>query len=120
MPPSGMRLARTSITMPGSAKRSRNGSRAGHVALDLRVHEFVDAVGHDVAAPAVEMQDIGQPDADPDQARRQVENFAELPVPADQLQVLVEHRDALAHVIERGLQDFAVVLDRGIGVVEQL
>ncbi len=26
MPPSGMRLARTSITVPGSAKRSRKGS----------------------------------------------------------------------------------------------
>ena len=49
-----------------------------------------------------------------------VEDLAELPVPADQMQVLVEHRDALPHVIERGLQDFAVVVDRGIGVVEQL
>ena len=35
-------------------------------------------------------------------------------------QLLVEHGDALAHVIERGLQDFAVVVDRRIGVVEQL
>ena len=52
--------------------------------------------------------------------RRQVEDLAELPVPADQLQVLVEHRDALAHVVERGLQDFAVVVDRGVGIVEQL
>ena len=93
---------------------------AGDVALDLRLHEIVDAVGGDVAAPAVEVQYIGKPAADADQARRQIEDFAELPVPADQLQVLVEHRDALAHVIERGLQDFAVVLDRGVGVVEQL
>ena len=54
------------------------------------------------------------------EARRQIENFAELPVPADQLQLLVEHGDALAHVVERGLQYRAVVLDRGIGVVEQL
>ena len=51
---------------------------------------------------------------------RQIEDFAELPVPADQRQVLVEHGDALAHVIERGLQDFAIVVDRGVGVVEQL
>ena len=48
------------------------------------------------------------------------EDLAELPVPADQVQVLVEHRDALAHVVERGLQDFAVVVDRRIGVVEEL
>ncbi len=96
------------------------GLAAGDVALDLRLHEIVDALGGDVAAPAVEAQDFGEPDADADQARRQIEDFAELPVPADQLQVLVEHRDALAHVIERGLQDFAVVVDRGIGVVEQL
>ena len=76
---------------------------AGDVALDLRLHEFVDFVGSDVAAPAVEVQDIGKPAADAQQVRRQVEDFAELAVPADQLQILVEHRDALAHVIERGL-----------------
>ncbi len=93
---------------------------AGDVALDLRLHEIVDAVGGDVAAPAVEVQDIGEPAADADQAWRQIEDFAELPVPADQLQVLVEYRDALTHVVERGLQDFAVVLNRRVGVVEQL
>ena len=65
-------------------------------------------------------QDLVERDADAGQLRRQVEDFAELPVPADQLQVLVEHRDALAHVVERGLQDFAVVVDRRVGVVEQL
>ena len=64
-------------------------------------------------------QDLVQPGADADHVLRQIENFAELPVPADQLQVLVEHRDAFAHMLERGLQDFAVVMDRGIGVVEQ-
>ena len=104
----------------GLREAFEEGFAAGDVALDLRLHEIVDAVGGDVAAPAVEVQDIGKPAADADQARRQIEDFAELPVPADQLQVLVEHRDALAHVIERGLQDFAVVLDRGVGVVEQL
>ena len=52
--------------------------------------------------------------------RRQVEHVAELAVPADQAQILVEHRDALPREIERGLQHFAVVVDRGGGVVEQL
>src|ERR1019366_6435970 len=93
---------------------------AGNVALDLRLHEVLDALGVDMAAPVVEAQNVGKPAADADKARRQIEDFAKLAVPADQLQVLVEHRDALAHVIERGLQDFAVVLDRGVGVVEQL
>ena len=76
--------------------------------------------GSERAALGIVAQDLVEPDADAGQARRQIENLAELPVPADQLQVLVEHRDALAHVVERGLQDFAVVLDRRIGVVEQL
>ncbi len=59
-------------------------------------------------------------DADARQLVRQIENFAELPVPADEVEVLVEDRDALADMIERGLQDFAIVMDRRIGVVEQL
>ena len=41
-------------------------------------------------------------------------------IPANQLQVLVKDGDALPHVIERGLQNFAIVLDRRIGIVEQL
>ena len=119
MPPSGMRLARTSITSAlGEALEERLAAR--NVARELRVHEFVDAAGAHVAAAAVEAQDLGEPGAGADQARRQIEDFAELPVPADQLQVLVEHRDALAHMVERRLQDFAVVLNGGIGVVEQL
>ena len=65
-------------------------------------------------------QNVVERDADARQFVRQIEDVAELPVPADQGQVLVEHGDALAHVIERGLQDFAVVVDRGIGVVEEL
>ena len=75
--------------------------------------------GSERAALGVVAQDFVEPDADAGERRRKVEDLAELPVPADQLQVLVEHRDALAHVIERGLQDFAVVLDRRAGVVEQ-
>ena len=65
-------------------------------------------------------QNLVERDADPRQAVRQIEDFAELPVPADQLKVLIEHGDALAHVVERGLQNLAVVVKRRIGVVEQL
>ena len=53
------------------------------------------------------------------QMRRQPENFAELPVRADQLQIRVEHRDALPHMVQRGLQDLAVEVQRGVGIVEQ-
>ena len=94
--------------------------RAREIALDALMHEVLDAAGAERAAFAVVAQDFVEPDADAGERERQVEDFAELPVPADELQVLVEHRDALAHVVERGLQDFAVVLDRRIGIVEQL
>ena len=82
--------------------------------------KFVDASGVALAMLGDVAQDILERDADAGQFVRQIENFAELPVPADQRQLLVEHGDALPHVIERGLQDFAVVVDRGIGVVEKL
>src|SRR5581483_5963970 len=74
-PPSGMRLARTSMTMP-SAKRSRNGSL-----LDLRTQKFLGLVGGPRSTPAVEAQDVGKPYAGAHETRRQVENLAELPVP---------------------------------------
>ena len=91
-----------------------------NVAFELFAHERLDALGRDVAAFGVIAQDVVEPDPGAGQARRQVENIAELPVPADQPQVLGEHGDALAHMIERCLQDLAVVLQRRIGVVEQL
>jgi len=47
------------------------------------------------------------------------EQVAELTVRADQVQVDVEYGDALPHVVERGLQDLAVEMQRGMGVVEQ-
>jgi hypothetical protein len=71
------------------------------------------------SAAAIEAQDVGKANAGANQARWQIEDLAELPVPANQLQVLVEDGDALPHVIERSLQNFAVVLDRRIGIVEQ-
>ena len=65
-------------------------------------------------------QNLVERDADPGEAVRQIENLAELPVPANEIEVLVEYGDALAHVVERGLQNLAVVVKRRIGVVEQL
>jgi hypothetical protein len=57
--------------------------------------------------------------ADPAQLGRQMEKVAELPVPADQIEVLVEHRDALAHVVDGRLQQIAAVLEGFGGIVEQ-
>ena len=93
---------------------------AGEIAIEPRADRVIDRFGVAAGAPGIVAQDFVEPGAAADQARRQVENVAELPVPADQSQILVEHRDALPHVVERGLQDFAVVLDRRVGVVEQL
>ena len=119
-PPSGMRFARTSITSPRSGNRSRNGS-ASDVYLAMRSATCrVEIPGVARALLGDMAQDLVERDADAGEPVRQIEDFAELPVPADQLQLLVEHGDALPHVVERGLQDFAIVVDRGVGVVEQL
>ena len=94
---------------------------AGDVARDALAHQRLRPRRRPSAPRAgVEAQDLVERRADAGELRRQFEDLAELPVPADQVQLLVEHRDALAHVVERGLQDFAVVVDRRIGVVEQL
>ena len=50
--------------------------------------------------------------------RRQAQNFDELPVRADQLQIGVEHGDALAHMVERRLQDLPVEVERGVGIIQ--
>src|SRR6185437_12088836 len=73
-----------------------------------------------LAAPCNVVENFAQRDAERRQFMRQVEDFAELTVPADEGELLVEHRDALTDVIERGLENFAVVVDRRTGVVEQL
>ena len=68
----------------------------------------------------VEAQDVVEPRTDPGELRWQCQDLAELAVPADEVQVLVEHSNALTHMIERCLQNLAVVVDGGIGIVEQL
>ena len=50
---------------------------------------------------------------------RQAEQFAELMIGADQLQIHVEHGNALPHMVERGLQDLAIEVQRGVGIVQQ-
>jgi hypothetical protein len=62
---------------------------------------------------------IPQRNSDLHQVRRQPQNFAELPVRTDQLQIGVEHGDALPHMVQRGLQDLAVEMKRSMGIVEQ-
>ena len=82
--------------------------------------ERFDGFRTGIIAPRIEAQDFIESGPDPRELRRKGEDIAELPVPTDQVQVLVEDRDPLADVVERGLENFAVVLDRGIGIVEQL
>ncbi len=65
-------------------------------------------------------QNVLQRRAHPAHVRRQPQQVAELPVPADQLVIAVEDADALAHVVDGRLQQVAVVLDGRRGVVEQL
>src|ERR1700728_344132 len=65
-------------------------------------------------------EDLVERDADAGEPVRQIEDLAELAVPAEQRQLLVEHRDPLPDVVERGLQNLAIVVDRRIGVVEKL
>ena len=65
-----------------------------------------------------EFQDFLQWNPELHQMRRQAQNFAELPVRADQLQIGVEHGDALPHVVERRLQDLPVEVERGVGIIQ--
>ena len=82
-------------------------------------HQRVALVEGRRADRAHEFEDFPQRDPDLHQMRRQPEDFAELPVRADQLQIRVEHGDALPHMVQRGLQDLAVEMQRGVGIVEQ-
>ena len=80
--------------------------------------QMVFAIG--VGRRADVFKDFAERDADLHDMGGQIENLAELAVRADQLQFRIEYRDALPDVIERGLQNLAVEMQRGMGVVEQL
>ena len=81
--------------------------------------QLVDVAGAEVAALGAGAQDPFERHADPAELGRQVQQLAELAVPADQLHVLVEHAQAVAHLVERRLQQVAVVLQRLGRIVEQ-
>ena len=90
------------------------------VVANALAHQRIDLARAKRALICAAPHDLLKGRADPRELGRQVEDFAELAVPAHQTQVLVVDRDTLANVVERRLQDLAVVVDRGIGVVEQL
>ena len=83
-------------------------------------HEGLAAAALQPRAVGHRGEDFAQARADMHALRRHVENFTEAPVPADQPRLGVENRNALAHMLERGLQQFAIVMDRGIRLVQQL
>src|SRR3984885_1299744 len=66
----------------------------GRISGDALGDEAVDVFGVALAVPGDVAQNLAERDADPRQFVRQIEDFAELPVPADQRRLLVEHRDA--------------------------
>ncbi len=82
-------------------------------------YQVFDLAGPVLAALGAEAQDRLQRHAGLAEVGRQVEQVEKAPVPADQAQVLVEHADALGDVLDGRLEQVAVVLDRGGGVVEQ-
>ena len=96
------------------------GRAFGGVGLQPSLQQRVGIALVGRADSAHEFQDFLQRDAELYQMRRQREDFAELGVRADQLQIGVEHRDALPHMVQCGLQDLAVEMQRGVGIVEQL
>ena len=77
------------------------------------------AVGYCGAGRCEKIQNLTQRDADLHDVRRQAENFAELMIGADQLQLRIEDGDALPHMIKGGLEDFPIEMKRGMGIVEQ-
>ena len=71
----------------------------------------LDVVGA-FAALGVQAIDDGDGQADVDEPGRQVEHGDVAPVPGGDAQILVHHDHALVDVVERGLQQVAVELNR--------
>ena len=91
-----------------------------HQAVDAVLDDALGVAGAEFAALGAVADDRLQGHPDLGELRRQIEDLAELAVPTDQAELAIEHRDALADLIESDLQQVAVVLDGGGGVVEQL
>ena len=115
MPPSGIGLERSSIMRPLVFSSICQGlPKVGQA-----VEHGDPRLRRDVAALGEVAQDPVERDADLAHLVGQVEQRAILPVPAGQPEILVEDGDALLHLVERDLQQVAVVLQRLGGVVEQ-
>ena len=108
------------MTLPEGCSFSRTGSRSW-TKLCRRVAMSVVGRARPVgAALRVEADDLLEADADPHEVGRQVVEVQEGAVPGEQVEVAVDHRDALARVVEGVLEEVAAVLDRRGGVVEEL
>ena len=120
MPPSGRRAERISSTLQRGMESQADRLFVVEQALEPLGDEIVGAPRPVGAARGVEADDLVEADADPHHRRRQGEEVGELAVPGGEREIVVEHGDALARVVERVLQLVAARLDRRRGVVEQL
>ncbi len=83
-------------------------------------NQRVDVARAEVTALRARAQDAIERSADPSELGREIEKLAELPIPANELHVPVEHAQAVPHLIECGLQQVAIVLERLRRIVEKL
>ena len=118
MPPSGMALVRTSTTRPSMERSWKVSIVTWYFAIRLATSSST-AAGLLMPALRHVAHDLLQRGSNPPELRRQHQDFAELPVPADELHFLVEHGKALAHMVERGLQQVAIILYGLRGFIEE-
>src|SRR5262249_538091 len=91
----------------------------GRVVWQPLAHQRLRIPGSEGAAFGVKAENFRKVDTDAYNFMRQLKQFAKLLVPANEVRVLIEYRNTLPHMIERGLQNLAVIVDGGIGIVEQ-
>jgi hypothetical protein len=101
----------------GKPLKYRIGGR--RVTLQTFDEEVIDLARPKRTALGHEAENVVKPDPNPDEVGWQLQDLAKAAVPTDQVEILVVDRDTLADLVERRLQNLAVVLDRRIGVVEQ-
>ena len=73
----------------------------------------------DITARGKEIEDLVERHADLSHMVGQIEQGAVLPVPADQPEIAIEDGNALLHLVERRLQQVAIVLQRLRRIVEE-
>ena len=86
--------------------------------VEPSIHPGLHVDGFDLATLGVEPIDGGDGLTDVDEACGQVEQVDVSGVPGDEAQVLVDHADALVDIVESGLQQFPIELDRLRSLVE--